>query len=108
MGNYDAQSLSLNATHVNGEIDYDVHSLYPLGMAQSTVAALKDGNDNRAFYLTKGSFAGIGSATGATAHTNNNRTWESLKLGLASVMRSQMFGMTHSGTDVCGYNTDGD
>lgn len=57
-------------------------------MAQSTVTALKQGNDSRPFYLTKGSFSGIGWATGATAHTNNNRTWESLSLGLASVMRS--------------------
>jgi len=39
-GNYDAKSISLNATHANGVKDYDVHSLYPLGMAQATVAGI--------------------------------------------------------------------
>jgi len=107
-GNYDQNTLSLNATHALEYTDYDVHSLYPLGMAQSTYIGLKTVNDNRPFYLTKGSFSGIGWATGSTPHTNNNRTWDSLKLGLASVMRSQMFGLTHSGSDVCGYNTNGD
>ena len=106
-GNYDANTLSLNATHKNDYTDYDVHSLYPLGMAKSTVSALKSDNDNRPFYLTKGSFSGISSSSGSTPHTNNNRTWDSLNFGLASVLRSQMFGMPHTGSDVCGYNTNG-
>lgn len=100
-GNYDANTLSLNATHANGVSDYDVHSLYPLGMAKATVNGLQ--GDARPFMLTKGSFSGISSSTGSTAHTNNKRSWDSLYFGLASVLRSQMFGLPHSGSDVCGY-----
>lgn len=58
--------------------------------------------------MTKGSFTGISYYTGATAHTNNQRTWDSLYFGLASTLRSQMFGMPLSGSDVCGYYANGE
>jgi hypothetical protein len=32
VGNYDVMTLSLNATHLNGDTDYDLHSLYALAM----------------------------------------------------------------------------
>ena len=53
--------------------------------------------------MTKGSFSGTGQFSNVQAHTNNERSWDSLYFGLQSVFRSQLFGMTMSGTDVCGY-----
>jgi alpha-glucosidase len=77
-------------------------------MASATVGSLKSNSDARPFFLTRGSFSGTPSNTPAQAHTNNDRTWDSLYYGLASTLRSQMFGMTLSGSDVCGYNANGD
>lgn len=108
VGNYDASSLSLNATHSNGVTDYDVHSLYSHAMMNVTSYALSKLSDARPFLLAKGSFASTGKYTASLAHTNNERSWDSLYFGLASVLRSQMFGMPHSGTDVCGYYKAGD
>jgi alpha-glucosidase (family GH31 glycosyl hydrolase) len=105
-GNYDANTLSLNATHIGNTQDYDVHSLYPLGMANATLGGIS--GDSRPFYLTKGSFSGISRFTGAVAHTDNERTWDSLYFGLQSTLRSQMFGMPLSGSDICGYKSAGD
>jgi len=88
--------------------EYDTHSLYAHGMMKATQDGAKKNNDNRPFILTRGSFAGTGQYAPAQAHTNNERTWDSLYLGLASVLRSQMFGMPLSGTDVCGYKSGTD
>jgi len=62
----------------------------------------------RSFILTRGSYASTSKYTPSQAHTNNQRSWNSLYYGLISVLRSQMFGMIHSGTDVCGYYSGGD
>jgi alpha-glucosidase (family GH31 glycosyl hydrolase) len=86
VGNYDAKTLSLNATHVGNQQDYDLHSLYPLGMANATLAGIQ--GDARPFYLTKGSYSGISRFTGAVAHTDNDRTWDALYYGLQSTLRS--------------------
>lgn len=108
MGNYDAQTLSLNATHTGGVTDYDVHSLYGHGMMMATSSALSVMSDNRPFILTKGSFSSTGMWASSVAHSHDKRSWDSLYYGLASTLRSQMFGMPHSGSDVCGYYANGD
>ena len=63
-----------------------------------------DGNDLRYFGLTRGSFIGTGQYA-SVAHYNTPRSYDSLYFGLTSVLRSQMFGMSHSGADACGYYT---
>ena len=83
--------------------EYDLHNLYAHAMMNATSFGANLQNDNRQFILTRGSFASTGKYTASQAHTNNNRTWDSLYFGLQSVLRSQMFGMPHTGTDVCGY-----
>lgn len=98
----------MNATHAFNYLEYDVHSLYAHAMMNATNEGAKMGNDNRPFILTKGSFTSTGRYTAATAHTNNERSWSSLYFGLQSVLRSQMFGLPLSGTDVCGYKSSGD
>jgi alpha-glucosidase len=85
-----------------------VHSLYAHGMMKATQNGAMQNNDKRPFILTRGSFAGTGQYAPAQAHTNNDRSWDSLYFGLASVLRSQMFGMPLSGSDVCGYKSGGE
>ena len=75
---------------------------------RATQDAAFENSDKRPFILTRGSFAGTGRYSPAQAHTNNERSWNSLYYGLASVLRSQMFGMPLTGTDVCGYRTEED
>ena len=100
-------TLSLNATHTGNETEYNLHNLYSHVMMDSTVYGNEKNNDARSFILTRGSFASTGRFTPSQAHTNNARSWDSLYFGLQSVLRSQMFGMHHSGTDICGYNNGG-
>ena len=85
-----------------------MHSLYSHVMMNVTSYALYNQSDARPFILTKGSYASTGKYTPSVAHTNNERSWDSLYYGLASVLRSQMFGLPHSGSDICGYKTGGD
>lgn len=73
---------------------------------KATQSGAKQNNDKRPFILTRGSFASTGQYAPAQAHTNNERSWDSLYFGLASVLRSQMFGMPLSGSDVCGYKSE--
>lgn len=106
-GNYDALTLSLNATHTGNLSEYDLHNLYAHGMMNATSVGAKLNNDARPFILTRGSFASTSRFAASQAHTNNARSWDSLYFGLQSVLRSQMFGMVHSGSDICGYNNGG-
>jgi alpha-glucosidase len=101
-GNYDNNSISLNGTHSTGDTEYDVHSLYSHGMMKATYSGVTEGNDQRPFVLTRGSFIATGQYA-SVAHYNTPRSYDSLYFGLTSVLRSQMFGISHSGADACGY-----
>ena len=105
-GNYDQQSLSLNATHSGNIQEYNLHNLYAHGMMNATSVGAKLNNDKRPFLLTRGSFASTSRFAASQPHTNNQRSWDSLYFGLQSVLRSQIFGMPHTGSDVCGFSSD--
>lgn len=106
-GNYDAFTLSLNGSHPMSNVqEYDAHNLYSHAMMQSMWEQyIQDFNDSRPFMLTRGSFASTGKYA-SQAHTNNLRSYDHLYFAMNSVMRSQMFGIPHSGADVCGYKGD--
>jgi hypothetical protein len=61
-------SLSLNATHVDGETEYNLHSLFGHAEGMKTNRILSDKtynektplNDQRTFLLSRSTFAGSG------------------------------------------------
>ena len=92
----------MNATHDGNVQEYNLHNLYAHGMMNATAVGAMMNNDNRPFILTRGSFSSTGRFAASQAHSNLARSWDHLYFGLQSVLRSQMFGMPHSGADVCG------
>jgi alpha-glucosidase len=55
--------------------------------------------------LTRSSFVGSGKNEGHWTGDNHS-LWEYLKVSIATVFNMQMFGITYSGADVCGFNRD--
>ena len=106
-GNYDNLTLSLNATHESGETEYNLHNLYAHAMMKATFAAVNEvQNDTRPYLLTRGSF----SSTGRYASQNLQTlvaTYDTLYYSLQSALRSQIFGMSHSGADISCNQTGG-
>lgn len=58
--------------------------------------------DNRPFIVSRSTFAGSG-AYSSHSITNNYRSWNDLKYSISGIMNMNMFGIPHSGADVCGF-----
>ena len=121
-GSYDANSISLNATHKGyqfynsrtkkwenrTETEYNLHSLYGHAMIEITHRALTDLSnfnttlrDKRQFVVTRSTFTGTNQFASYPIRSRH-RTWESLRNSIPHVMSMNMFGFTHSGADACG------
>ena len=57
--------------------------------------------DNRPFILTRGTFTSSGSY-GSHWLGDNKRTWEYMRYSISGIMSMNMFGIPHTGADVCG------
>lgn len=55
--------------------------------------------------MTRSSFVGSGATTGHWTGDNHS-LWNYLKVSIANVLSMQIFGVTYSGADVCGFNGD--
>lgn len=107
-GNLDNMSLSLNASHPsNGLTEYDLHSLYGHSMAEHTYVYMTHNPEARSFgyrpfILTRSTF--VGSGRFASHWTGDNwRDWSYLNYSIAAIMNFNMFGIPHTGSDVCGF-----
>jgi len=98
-------TLSLNATHpgFNNEKEYNLHSLYGHLMANQTFNALSQLKpDLRPFILTRSTFASSGKYTSHWLG-DNFRQWEYMRYSISGIMNMNMFGIPHTGADVCGF-----
>ena len=101
-------TLSLNATHPHsGLTEYDLHSLYGHMMADHTrtfltTNATYNHTDNRPFILTRSTFAGSGRFASHWLG-DNKREWSYMNYSIAGIMNMNMFGIPHTGADVCGF-----
>ncbi|KAL1935041.1 hypothetical protein VTP01DRAFT_4181 [Rhizomucor pusillus] len=103
-GNLSERTASMNALHYGNIPHYDLHNLY--GHAECSIthnAVLKYRANERPFVLTRSSFAGSGKYVGHWTGDNHS-TWEKLKNSLSEIFNFQMFGISLSGADVCGFN----
>jgi alpha-glucosidase len=99
----------LNASHhgLEYETQYNLHNLNGLVQTEHTYAFLignKDypNMDNRPFILTRSTFPGSGRFSSHWLG-DNYRTWDHLKYSVAGIMNMAMFGIPHTGADVCGF-----
>lgn len=65
-------------------------------------AMLQIQNDKRPFLLTRSTFASTGRFA-SYAFKPKYRTWDHLQFTIPHMMNMNMFGIPHSGADVCGF-----
>ena len=106
-GNLDTNTLSLNATHpFTNYTEYDLHNLFGLMMTETTYTFLTTNTtfakkDNKPFVLSRSTFPSAGKYSSHFVSTV--RSWSAMKLSISSLMNFNMFGIPHTGSDVCGY-----
>ena len=107
-GNFDNKTISLNATHPSIKTtEYNVHSLYGHMMSMRTHEFMtKDATypkkGERPFILTRSTFASTGKYASHWLG-DNFRKWSYLKYSVSGIMSMNMFGIPHTGADVCGF-----
>ncbi|CAF4568753.1 unnamed protein product [Rotaria sp. Silwood1] len=101
-----SKSLCPSAQHYLSQ-HYNLHSMYGYFEAQVTNAALKSIRKKRPFVLSRSTFAGSGRFT---AHwTGDNRSaFKDMYYSIPGsyILSFNMFGITHVGADICGYQRD--
>ncbi|KAF1796868.1 glycoside hydrolase family 31 protein [Mucor lusitanicus] len=103
-GNLSELTVATTALHYGDIPHYDIHNLY--GHAEGHItrnALIKQNKKVRPFVLTRSSFVGSGKNVGHWTGDNHS-LWAYLKNSIANVLNFQMFGITYSGADVCGFN----
>jgi alpha-glucosidase (family GH31 glycosyl hydrolase) len=113
--NMDHMSLSLNATHVDGSTEYNLHSLFGHSEGMQTHRILTNETynpkmasslkDKRTFLLSRSTFAGSGKYVQHWLG-DNHRNWDNMKWSIAGVMNFNMFGIPMVGPDTCGFFED--
>jgi alpha-glucosidase (family GH31 glycosyl hydrolase) len=82
---------------------YDTHSLYGYLESKSTVEALQKAQPGRrGFVLSRSTFANSGAYV---AHWlgDNVAKWEHLQHSIIGMLELSMFGIAHTGPDICGF-----
>ncbi|KAI9496829.1 alpha glucosidase [Zychaea mexicana] len=104
-GNLSEKTAPMIAYHADGTIPhYDLHNLYGHAECSTTRnAILKYKPNERPFIISRSTFSGSGHYAGHWMG-DNWATWEYLKASIVEVFNVQMFGISYSGSDICGFN----
>ncbi|XP_040378675.1 alpha-xylosidase 1 [Oryza brachyantha] len=95
-------TIATSATHYNGILEYNAHSLYGFSQAIATHRALQGLQGKRPFILTRSTFVGSG-AYAAHWTGDNKGTWENLRYSISTMLNFGIFGMPMVGADICGF-----
>ncbi|KAL8120882.1 alpha-xylosidase 1-like [Apium graveolens] len=96
------KTIATSATHYNGVLEYNAHSLYGFSQAIATHKALKDIQGKRPFILTRSTY--VGSGHYAAHWTGDNKgTWEDLRYSISTILNFGIFGVPMVGSDICGF-----
>jgi alpha-glucosidase/lysosomal alpha-glucosidase len=95
-----------NALHYNSMTHIQLHNYYPNQQSKLTHEYLSQKNkDEYPFILTRANAPGIGQY--ASHWTGDNlATFEFYKLSISEIMNSNLFGIPHTGADICGFGKD--
>ncbi|CAG8722124.1 17135_t:CDS:2, partial [Cetraspora pellucida] len=101
----DSLTLSMDARHANGLLEYDVHNLYGHMEAMTTWKVWNErmGKGKRPFIITRSTFAGTGRYAGHWTG-DNSANWDDLYLSIPGILNFQIFGIPLVGADICGFN----
>jgi len=111
-GDYDplyVKTLNMDATHVDGYYEYDVHNLYGLTEAIATHKALQtlkkgeQGQNIRPFILSRSTFMGSGKWTAHWSGDNASQ-WPDVWYSVLNMLNMNLFGIPMIGSDICGFN----
>ncbi|KAI3840383.1 hypothetical protein MKW92_035558 [Papaver armeniacum] len=96
------KTIATSATHYNGVLEYDAHSLYGFSHTIATHKAFMSLEEKRPFILTRSTF--VGSGHYAAHWTGDNKgTWENLKYSISTMLNFGIFGVPMVGSDICGF-----
>ncbi|KAM0901746.1 hypothetical protein ACQ4PT_019760 [Festuca glaucescens] len=100
-------TIATSATHYNGILEYNAHSLYGFSQAIATHKGLQGIQGKRPFILTRSTFVGSG-AYAAHWTGDNKGTWENLRYSISTMLNFGIFGMPMVGADICGFYPAGE
>ena len=91
-------SISIDAKHADGTLEYEAHSLYGFYMSKATSNYFTK-NNQRPFVLTRSTYTGVGKYA---AHWlgDNFSTYEMLKLSVNGVYLFNALGVPVVGADI--------
>ncbi|XP_047340734.1 alpha-xylosidase 1-like [Impatiens glandulifera] len=96
------KTIATSATHYNGVLEYNAHSIYGFSQSVATHKALLGIAGKRPFILTRSTF--VGSGKYAAHWTGDNKgTWEDLKYSISTMLNFGIFGVPMVGSDICGF-----
>ena len=96
------KSLSVLATHLDGNVQYNTHNVYGLAECMVTSQAVANLTGKRPFVLSRSSYTGVG-AYAAHWTGDNAATWDDMAMSLPGILSYGLFGMPMGGADVCGF-----
>lgn len=107
-GDLAVHTVSPNATHHNGVVEYDVHNLFGHHILQNTYAALAAAKPGeRPFIIGRSTFVGSGNYSGHWGGDNRSKFYY-MYFSIPQALSFSLFGIPMFGVDTCGFggNTD--
>lgn len=105
-GDLAAHTVSPNATHHDGTMEYDVHNLFGHQILNATYhALLAISPKDRPFIIGRGTFVGSGTVAGHWGGDNASR-WAYMFFSIPQALSFSLFGIPMFGADTCGFGGD--
>jgi len=99
------KTVCADAKQSNGEVFYNVHSLYGWNMARQSLPAARAATGKRSVVFSRSTFPGAGQYSQHWLGDNFSQ-WPKLHYSMIGTMEFNMFGFPYVGPDICGFIFD--